>query len=178
MFDSSSLYSTIFKRKNFDKETIVDLWDLYKSFMDYKDKKLKDGNFSIEEAETMIEYIHFFVLAIAGLIVKVKRGLFDITTKECFSAEGEKKLQADNIQGHFLNKEMDDYETILFGFFDCILEDLTNIFKDHKNNIGTEANFTKVAEHYPKLVLPFIKDRFFINEYQRKSRKDFLNLFK
>lgn len=60
--------------------------------------------------------IHFFVLAIAGLIVKVKRGLFDITTKECFSAEGEKKLQADNIQGHFLNKEMDDYETILFGF--------------------------------------------------------------
>ena len=30
--------------------------------MDYKDKKLKDGNFSIEEAETMIEYIHFLYL--------------------------------------------------------------------------------------------------------------------
>lgn len=179
MFDSPSLYSAIFKRKNFDKEAIVDLWDLYKSFMDYKDKKLKDGNFSIEEAETMIEYIHFFVLAIAGLIVKVKRGLFDITAKDCFSSpEGEKKLQEDNIQGRFLNKEIMDHDTILFGFFDCILEDLTNIFKDHKNSIGTEANFTKVTEHYPKLVLPFIKDRFFINDYQKKLRKDFLNLFK
>lgn len=178
MFDSASLYSSIFKRKNFDKETIVDLWDLYNSFMDYKDNKLKKGNFSIEEAEAMIQYIHFFILAISGLLVKVKRNLFDITSKNCFSAEGEKQLQEDNIRGHFLNKDLADYDIILGGFFDCLLEDLTNIFKDHKSDIGTEANFTKVTEHYPKLVLPFIKDRFFINDYHKKSRKEFLNLFK
>ena len=172
MFEIDSLYNSIFRRKNFDKDTIVDVLDIYNSFTAYKNKKIENEDFKrMPDSETMIKYIHFFVLAIIGLLVKKKRNLIDIKKwKETY--------QEDNIKGSFINKDIVKYDSTLESFFNSVLYDLTKLFEDNKTKIGTEANFTKVSGYYPDIVIPFILERFFEDPYYAEERKGLLNLFK
>lgn len=168
MFESDDLYNMIFRRKNFDKQTIEDIYSLYTAFNNYRDKK---ENFAPIESETMINYIHFYVLAIAGLLVKIKRNILE-------PKNWENKLESDAISGHFLNIDLDKYEIYLQGFFDYLLKQLTDIFNDHKIEIGTEANFTKVQGYYHQYIIPVIMDKFVYSDYEKLSTENFLKLFK
>lgn len=168
MFESDDLYNMIFRRKNFDKQTIEDIYSLYTAFNNYRDKK---ENFAPIESETMINYIHFYVLAIAGLLVKIKRNVLE-------PKNWKNKLESDAISGHFLNIDLDKYEIYLQGFFDYLLKQLTDIFNDHKIEIGTEANFTKVQGYYHQYIIPVIMDKFVYSDYEKLSTENFLKLFK
>lgn len=168
MFESDDLYNMIFRRKNFDKQTIEDIYSLYTAFNNYRDKK---ENFAPIESETMINYIHFYVLAIAGLLVKIKRNVLE-------PKNWKNKLESDAISGHFLNIDLDKYEIYLQGFFDYLLKQLTDIFNDHKIEIGTEANFTKVQGYYHQYIIPVIMDKFVYSDYEKLSTGNFLKLFK
>lgn len=168
MFESDDLYNMIFRRKNFDKQTIEDIYSLYTAFNNYRDKK---ENFAPIESETMINYIHFYVLAIAGLLVKIKRNVLE-------PKNWKNKLESDAISGYFLNIDLDKYEIYLQGFFDYLLKQLTDIFNDHKIEIGTEANFTKVQGYYHQYIIPVIMDKFVYSDYEKLSTENFLKLFK
>ena len=168
MFESDELYNMIFRRKNFDKRTIEDIYSLYTAFNDYRDQK---ENFSAIGSETMINYIHFYVLAIAGLLVKIQRKLLN-------PKNWKEELEFDNISGYFLNTELDKYQIYLRGFFDYLLKQLTDIFNDHKIEIGTEANFTKVQGYYRQYIIPIIMEKFVYSDYEKLNTENFLKLFK
>lgn len=168
MFESDDLYNMIFRRKNFDKKTIEDIYSLYTAFNDYRDQK---ENFSVIGSETMINYIHFYVLAIAGLLVKIKRNLLD-------PKSWRDELDSDNILGYFLNIDLDQYQIYLQGFFDYLLKQLTDIFNDHKIEMGTEANFTKVQGYYRQYIIPVIMEKFVYSAYEKLNTENFLKLFK
>lgn len=168
MFESEDLYNTLFRRKNFDKPIIEDIYDLFSEFNEYRDKK---ENYPVEGSETIIKYIHFYVLAITGFLVKINRKLISVQNLEDM-------LETDNLSGHFLNQDIPNYKTYLRGYFDHLLNLLTDIFNAHKKEIGTEANFTKVQNYYKKYVIPQIMDDFVYSDYKKLKTKDFLQLFR
>jgi hypothetical protein len=164
IWSNKTTYSAIFRNKNRDRETLVDLLKLSSMYKNWLDKRA-----SLEDDEHhAADNGKFFVLAVIAFLISFSRGQI---SKDPLSWQSE--LANNEIDGKFLK---DDYNSdALDSLFNLLVTHLNQQYKNNINNFSAFANVTKLDSNYFDLILRSIQRNYLRSDFdfsQIKNRLD------
>lgn len=178
IFADEQIYSKIFKRKNYDKETIIDLLKLNNYYNEFLEKKNRDEAFTDTNQENVASNGRLVTLAVIGFLIKLKRKKINL---KCISNEEqwEKEIQQDNLIGPLFSEiTTENFEEILQSLFLEIIQELADIYSRGEENFKTVSNFFKVDRNYTKDILRHMKNKLIDIPSRKKTIDEYLSIFR
>lgn len=177
IFSTDKTYRSVFLRDHC-KDNIVDLLKLKDYYQQYVDSQLKEDKFVDLEQESVARNGKFIVISLIGLFIKYKNGLITIAG---FSKDENwnEKLEQDNLSAKiFAEYTKDDFYVRLNGFFQLIIMELSNLYKQREKEEKNVSNFFKTDYKYQKIIIKHFIDSIFNNQFRMQEVNHYLEIFK
>lgn len=173
IFADDNTYKRVFKRKH-DITNIIELLKLDYYYNIYADKVLKEDTFNTPDEESIVIYGRFFILAVIGFMLKMKRRT--INTKLISNdEEWEKEITVDNIDGKiFADYSGNDFEDLLNALFSTIVYEIFNIYSIRSKEEKSVANFLKTDYKYRNYIIKNILSRLYQNKIELNRLEAYL----
>lgn len=176
IFADEHIYHKVFKRQ-FDKDSIVDVLKLDNYYNEFLEKKIKDDSFTDTTQENVASNGRLIVIAIIGFLLKLKKNtinLKSISNEE----QWEKEIQKDNIKGPIFSATTpDNFEEILHSLFIEIIQELADVYSRGENHYKTVSNCFKVDRNYSKDILRHLKNKLIDIPSRKKALDEYLKIF-
>ena len=170
IFDSPDTYKEVFHRKHRDIKTDVDLLRLNDVYNRWRDKNINVDHMLKESDEDILYYGRFSILASVGLLVKLKRGMLDLTKLRNAEIRTREIVKESITGGLFpsngldLEDETEDGLNSLFNVLWSINSDLMEATDNVTNKYKTEDFYNEKL--VPKLIEKWIREPF-SREFQK-----------
>lgn len=176
IFADVNTYKKVFKRKH-DITNIIDLLKLDYYYRLYSDKVLKEDAFNSPDEESIVIYGRFFVLAVIGFMLKMKRRIINIKTITN-DEDWEKEITIDNIDGKLFSEyKEDDFDDLLNALFSTIVYEISNIYTIRSKEEKSVANFLKTDYKYRNFIIKNIISRLYQNKIELNKLEQYLKVF-
>jgi len=173
IFADENVYNRIFKR-NYDKETIIDILKLNSYYLEFIDKK---DDFNDLTQENIATNGRLTTLAIIGFLLKIKRNLINLKYIGV-SEVWEKEIQKDNLTGGLFSKNIDDkFDENLHSLFIVIIQELHDLFQKNEKLYKTVSNFFKLDGYYFEDITKHIKNRLVDIPAKKREIDGYMKIF-
>jgi hypothetical protein len=170
IFSDKSIYNSVFKR-NFDKDTTVDLLKLSEYYNQYILKTAFN-----DTSQNVAKNGKFTILAIIGYLLKYRRGFVSVTS-DTTRHEGVQDIIVDDIKGNILDPNRpDDFLIPLFSLFNTIIQTLSSLYTSRGELETSVTNFFKTDKKYYSVILERVKALLIKDEWEYKSVKAKMDL--
>lgn len=176
IFSDENIYSKVFKRQ-FDKDSIVDLLKINTLYNEFLEKKIKEESFTDTNQENVASNGRLVVIAAVGFFIKLKRKkiiLKTISTED----QWEKEIQKDDLSGPLFSLiAPDNFEENLASIFTEIIQEIADVYSRGESHYKTVSNFLKLDRNYSKDILRHFKNKFLDIPSRRKALDENMNIF-